>query len=301
VTVAVHDGYILSATTSVVVSDLGIVELGTSSVPGGLITSDVVAVESGGRLAGNGTVIGDLIVGSSPGPRTALLSPGFSIGHIEVEGDLEQGANGTILIELEGSAAGQADTINVSGEAQLGGTLQIDASNLTTSSEGATYLIITAGELSGTFENVESVGNNEIYFREIYDYATGGAGVQQQPRGDMNGSGWPPDQEDFDLFVFGLMNADLNEWFTRCGAACQGTEELGAIFPQDGGDFSGNGRLDFDDTSGFQNQLGGMGMSTAGLSAAFERYFDQVPEPSTMWMLLFVGVHLLTASARQRR
>ena len=68
------------------------------------------------------------------------------------------------------------------------------------------------------------------------------------------------------------MNASTSRFFAQCN--CD-------IFPQEGGDFSGNGRLDFDDIPGFQNQLAGMGMSPDALSAAFDRYFSNVPEPSS--------------------
>jgi hypothetical protein len=265
ITVAVHDGYILSATNTVTVGDQGIVELGTTGVPGGLVMSAAVDVESGGLLAGNGSIFGNLNVGTDAGPQSAVLSPGFSIGQIGVTGNLVLGAKGKTQIELAGTGSGQGDTINVTGTAQLGGTLQIDATNLTGTNAGDTFEIIAAGGLSGAFANVETVGNDALYFHPLYNLAGGGVAVMQLYRGDMNGDTLI-NSIDHDLFVYGLMNTSISRFFAQCN--CD-------ILPQEGGDFSGNGRLDFDDIPGFQDQL-----PPDALREAFERYFSNVPEPS---------------------
>jgi hypothetical protein len=298
ITVAVESGFELEVRVgNVTIADRGIVEVDDNSVVRAAASTQVVDVQSGGMLAGNGTVqAGTLSVSGG------TLRPGFSVGHLDVEGNYEQGTAGTLLVDIEGPT--QFDTVVVTGDVELGGTLRIDASNLTTASDGAFYQIVTAGGgLSGSFASLEVVGNNDVYFREFSDEAGGGAGVQQLTRGDMNGTGWPPDNEDYRLFVFALMNVnsqsyDYNEWFATCGAPCLENPDLAAIFPEQGGDFNGNGRVDFDDIGGFQNHLGGMGVSSAGLSAAFDRYFNQVPEPSTGW-LIFCGTSVLMVAGRR--
>jgi hypothetical protein len=150
--------------------------------------------------------------------------------------------------------------------------------------------VISAGSLVGTFENVESFGNNDIYFHPIYDYLGGVVSLEQFDRGDMNGDE-TIDAADFDLFVFGLMNASISKFFAHCD--CD-------ILPQEGGDWSGNGRLDFDDIPGFQAQLAGMGISPDGLSAAFDRYFSNVPEPASVFMIL-PGILTALVVGRRRR
>jgi hypothetical protein len=280
ITLAVQNGQTLSSTTSVDVvggtDGPGVIEL-----DGGTLVSPTITIGSGAQLTGNGRVVGELVLNGT-------ISPGFSIGQIEVEGDLLQGANGTIEVELNDTAPGQGDTINVTGVALLDGTLRIDASNFVGTNPGDTFEIISAGTLNGTFQNVESFGNNNIYFDDIYDAAGGGVSVMQLDRGDMNGDAII-DETDYELFVFGLMNSSVSKFLAHC--ECD-------ILPHEGGDFSGNGRLDFEDIPGFQNQLGGMGMSTAGLSAAFENYFNQVPEPSSAVLMVVAG--LMSAPGRSR-
>jgi hypothetical protein len=294
ITVAVKEGFSLSAVTSVAIGNEAAV-----IIDDGRLVGSNISVEAGGLLAGNGTVVGNLVVGAGGGSDDAILRPGLSPGEFKVEGNYQQTADGTLLVEIDGIATEEFDRLRVSGSVALGGTLQIDASALTTASDGTTYEIITAGSLSGTFDTVESVGNDSIYFREIYDYAGGGFGVSQQARGDMNGID-DINSADYDLFVFALMNDDIAKWFEKC-PVCRGTEELGAIYPQDGGDFSGNGIVDFDDIAHFQNQLGGMGMSSAGLAAAFERYFNHVPEPSSAMLVLCCGLMEGLVAGRGRR
>ena len=95
---------------------------------GGQLASSTTLVDDGGLLAGNGTVAGNLIVGGGNGPES-VLRPGFSVGHVEVIGDYQQGTNGTLAIETEGASPGETDTVSISGTAELGGTLSIDVSN----------------------------------------------------------------------------------------------------------------------------------------------------------------------------
>ena len=87
----------LSAVVAATIGTGAVVELDN----GNLVSAEVT-VDAGGTLAGNGTVVGTLILGSGSGP-TAMIKPGFSLGHLDVEGDYEQGANGALLIEVEGT------------------------------------------------------------------------------------------------------------------------------------------------------------------------------------------------------
>jgi hypothetical protein len=281
--VTVQSGSSLSATIGVNVGNRGLVELG-----GGTIVAHDIDIQAGGTLTGEGTVVGKVILGATAGPQEATLSPGITAGHLVVEGEYEQGAGGTLLVDVDGLLPGERDTIGITGSAQLGGTLHVDTSNYTTSTPGATVDIISAGSLAGTFENVVSIGNNDIYFHPVYDYLGGIVSLEQHDRGDMDGrDGITP--ADFDLFVFGLMNTE-SSFYSECQCA---------VGPQQGGDFNGNGRLDFDDIPGFQSQLAGMGMSPDELSAAFQRYFNNVPEPASAWLMLGGLWHMLTARRRR--
>jgi autotransporter-associated beta strand protein len=281
--VTVQSGSSLSATIGVNVADKGLLEL-----DGGTVVAHDVDIQPGGTVAGEGTLVGKVIVGATVGPREATLSPGVTAGHLDVEGDYEQGLGGTLLMEVDGFGPGERDTIDVTGAVQLGGTLCVDTSNFTTSTPGTTVEIISAGSLTGAFTSVEAFGDSGVYFHPIYDYVGGAVNVMQLERGDMNGD-QSINTEDHDLFVFGLMNASTSRFLAQCN--CD-------VFPQEGGDFNGNGRLDFDDIPGFQERIAGMGMSPDLLSAAFERYFSNVPEPSSATLAAFGTLLFLAGGSR---
>ena len=172
-TIQVHEGHNLSATAGATISNNGIILL----EEGGNLVSPAVNVISGGRLSGDGTVIGNLTVGNSGGLLEATLDPrdplqpGSSVGDLVVAGDYQQVDNGTLLVEVTGTAAdGEFDTINVTGNVDLGGTLRIDATNFT-SQPGTTFRFLTADGLDGPgamfeniFTNVETIGNDNISF-----------------------------------------------------------------------------------------------------------------------------------------
>ena len=86
--VTVQSGSSLSATIGVNVGDRGLIELG-----GGAIVTSSVEIQSGGKVMGNGTIVGNVVVGAG-GVQAAVLSPGFSIGHLDVAGNYEQGEAG---------------------------------------------------------------------------------------------------------------------------------------------------------------------------------------------------------------
>ena len=275
------DGVSLSVAASTMIEDNGSIELANS----GKLVSQSIDVRDGGMLAGNGMIKTNTLVISG-----GTLRPGFSVGHLDVDGAYQQNANGTLLVDIQG--AGQYDTVTVTGAATLHGKLQIDVSSLGSFTRGQPIPILTAGSLTGQFDTVEWTGNDNIYFKVIYGSAGSGsvasgasldgAGVSLEAfdRGNMNGDN-VIDDADFDLFAFGLMNHSVSKFLAKCG--CD-------ITPQEGGDFNGNGVLDFDDIAGFQNRMVGMGLSIAGLNAAIDHYLSAVPEPSSTMLAIFAGL-----------
>src|SRR5262249_11009526 len=153
---------------------------GNTADSGTLATSATksVTVQDGGMLAGNGTIAaGSLVVSNG------TLRPGFSVGHIDVDGSYQQGANGTLLVDI--NSATQYDTVNIAGTATLGGTLQINAANLVSAAPGTLFPIVAAGSVTGTFDSVESSGNNDVYF--ITKTIGNVVYALDENRGDMNG------------------------------------------------------------------------------------------------------------------
>jgi hypothetical protein len=103
---------------------------------------------TGGLMAGNGTIIGDLI--NSQGQ----VSPGLSAGALTIDGNYVQGALGSLKIEIGGTQAGLSfDQWHVTGTASLDGALVVSLLGNYTPEATDTFEIITAGSLAGLFSN----------------------------------------------------------------------------------------------------------------------------------------------------
>ena len=293
ITVGVSGGVSLSATVGVTIGNNGIVELDD-----GRLVSGTVTVNQGGRLAGNGIVAGKLVVGTG-GSQTAVVSPGFSVGHLDVEGDYQQGSNGRLVIEVEGASQGEADTVAVSGTAQLGGKLSVDLSGFGTPVAGTTIEILTADGLVGKFSQVETIGSDEVYVRPLYDDGAGGGGGSVSggvcDLGDMNCDG---QLNGTDTHAFAVALRDLDRYyedyltFTSAGGDLDGLAD---------GQFHPNGRIDFDDINDFAILMSGAGsgQTYANILAAIaaEQF---VPEPASCLLCLW-GICLPCAFVRRQR
>jgi hypothetical protein len=272
------DGVNLSVAAGAVIEANGALELAN----GGTVTGQAVTIQGGAALKGNGTVVGNLDVGTTGGPP-AILSPGFSVGHLDVEGNYRQGSSGVYKLDLEKNQIGQFDTIHVTGE-ELGGTLVVDASAFTSTNWETTVTILTAGDgiaPGTTFDSVETLGSN-FYF--VATYLAGEVLLTDRPRGDMDGNNMI-DADDIDDFVLALRNPD---------AYCNSHSVCGS----QSGNMDGMNGLDFDDIDEFATALQNRGIPFA--AAAIERAFAGVPEPGTM-TLAVVGALGGFAICLQRR
>ncbi|MDI1301777.1 MAG: autotransporter domain-containing protein [bacterium] len=136
-----------SAFTGLTVIEQGSLRL-DGTLGGGLDLFDNTA------LRGNATLNGNVSAGSG-----TLIAPGNSIGTITIGGNLTLHA-GSIL-EMEVSAAGASDRINVAGTAALAGTLRVvPLAGDYTVAGCCTYTLLTAASVSGTFSAV----NNDLVF-----------------------------------------------------------------------------------------------------------------------------------------
>lgn len=117
----------------------------------GSITSDVT-VGAGGNLGGTGTIFGIVT-------NNGIAAPGNSIGTLNVVGSLTQAAGSSFQVET--TAAGQADRVNVSGAPGTatiaGGTVTLTAAT-GVYAPSTTYTILNAtGGVTGTFANANSL------------------------------------------------------------------------------------------------------------------------------------------------
>ena len=127
---------------------------GTTALGGQLDLSTGRLDLQGGTLAGDGQVGGSLENGGgtvSPGGAAPAL--------LTVSGDYVQGQNGTLRVDVEGTAAGTGhDRLAAGGTATLGGALAVDGAGFTPG-DGDEFTFVTAtGALSGTFATESGMG-----------------------------------------------------------------------------------------------------------------------------------------------
>lgn len=87
-----------------------------SVMNGGIVRSPLIIVESGGRIGGNGQIVGDLKLDGG------VLLPGASPGVLAIEGNLVL-MSGVLELEMEGS---MHDQLRVSGEITVGKDFEFD-------------------------------------------------------------------------------------------------------------------------------------------------------------------------------
>jgi hypothetical protein len=120
---------------------------GTTCLDGGAISAATPLDIQGGSVTGSGDVAASL-------KNAGLLSPGNSIGHINILTNCTETASGVLQIEVAGRSPGQYDCLHVTGTALLAGTLNVTLAGGFTPAQGDSFPVLTCGSLSGTFVNL---------------------------------------------------------------------------------------------------------------------------------------------------
>ncbi len=142
----IDNGARLNLTGTGTYTGITTVRSGTLLVNGSLASP--VSVEAGGVLGGNGTVGSTTVAGT--------ISPGNSIGTINVAGNLVLQPGAVTVMEVQGSAA---DRINVTGTAQLAGTLRLVPIGSSFTFNTPFVLVNAAGGRTGAFGSVITTGS----------------------------------------------------------------------------------------------------------------------------------------------
>lgn len=103
-------------------------------------------------LAGSATVDGSIT-------NNGTIDPGSSPGRLSITRNLYLGATSRLNLEIGGYAPTEIDTVNVGGNAVLGGTLKVRLLDTFTSimTNGASFTVLTSSQpLTGAFANVAS-------------------------------------------------------------------------------------------------------------------------------------------------
>jgi hypothetical protein len=121
---------------------------GQTIVNGTLNSTATIQIE-GGRLSGNGTINGNVVMGG-------IISPGNSPGILTINGNYTQTAFGAYVAELAGLTAGTSyDQVDVNGTADLHGKLDVNLLNGFTVALGDNFILMKYDSETGTFSMVD--------------------------------------------------------------------------------------------------------------------------------------------------
>ncbi|MFD0930809.1 beta strand repeat-containing protein, partial [Methylophilus glucosoxydans] len=134
------------------------------TVVNGSLSANEVNV-AGGSLSGTGWVIGNV-------SNSGLIGPGASPGTLNIDGDYTQLSNGSLLMEIGGNLQGSSfDWLNITGNATLGGTLNLVFAANYLPVSNSIYNILTYGSWSQTTFNLVTVSGlnlNQFSYNTIY-------------------------------------------------------------------------------------------------------------------------------------
>jgi hypothetical protein len=205
---------------------------GTLNLEGGTLTAAAVQNNTGGAFNFTG---GTLRVGTFTGNLTnagGTLAPGNSAGVTTITGTYTQQSAATLAIEIGGLAPGsQHDRVNVTGNAMLGGELQLALAGGFVPSAGQTFTILSAAGASGAFANIAAGGRLATLDGAgsfLVHYGPGSPFAQNeivlagfQLTGDFNGDG-VVDAADYVVWRHGVANGtmepgDYDDWTANFG------------------------------------------------------------------------------------
>lgn len=131
---------------------------GSIDLQGNLVSN--VRVDSDGSLSGVGTVTGNVLNLGLVLPGTAIdaFSTTVRPGVLTVRNNYTQGPNGALVIQVNGTGAGQYSQISIGGHAQLGGTLFVggDSDHLKLKMGQKVTFLTAGGGVSGRFSDVSN-------------------------------------------------------------------------------------------------------------------------------------------------
>ncbi len=147
------------------------VSAGKLMVNGSLASSSAVVVNSGGTLAGSGTINGAVTVASG-----GTISPGSSPGVLNT-GNLSFASGSTYVVELNGTADGSFDQLNVTGTVSLDNATLSLSGSITSGAIQPIVIINNDGQdtVTQTFNNLPEgaiVAINGVPFQITYQGGT---------------------------------------------------------------------------------------------------------------------------------
>lgn len=219
---------------------------------GKVIASDATVWTSGTLTGSGGTLEADVI-------NRGLIAPGGPTGSISVLGDFTQLSTGKLVVDI--ADADSFDHLSISGQASLGGKLEIKLLDSFVPSSGTIFDILDWNASSGAFSSIvlpplpggKAWDTNQLYVSGI-----------------LSVIGPPPIAGDFDSDN-DVDGADFAVWNANFPKSASATLAKG--------DVDGDGDVDGADFVVWQTQLS----SSAGAAAS------PVPEPASLTAMLFLA------------
>ena len=116
-------------------------------------------VERQGILGGNGSLTGSVT-------SSGVAAPGNSVGHLTIDGDFSQSADGTLEIEI---GDGVADRLTVTGSSDLAGRLLVLPYGYAT---GGSYSFLESGAITGAFDSLAGAAILNFHLETAADSLT---------------------------------------------------------------------------------------------------------------------------------
>jgi hypothetical protein len=157
---------------------------GVTRVDGGIldVSTTYALLLRGGTLSGQGTVRGNIV------NYAGDVTPGSSVGLMSVEGDYTNGGRGRFTVEVGGATS--FDVLDVTGDAELGGTLNITLLSPFVPVSGDDFEIMRFASRVGEFQDVNApcLGGGLAWVPEYTDTSVI-LYVLPGPDGDFDGDG----------------------------------------------------------------------------------------------------------------
>jgi uncharacterized Zn-binding protein involved in type VI secretion len=110
---------LVDPTNALALADLGAIgSTGSFTLTNGHTEDVSASLTVNGTLAGNGTIVANVF-------NDGIVSPGTSVGELDITGDYTQSGLGTLETEVEGVGVGEFDILDVDGDVDLGGELAL--------------------------------------------------------------------------------------------------------------------------------------------------------------------------------
>jgi outer membrane autotransporter protein len=125
------------------------------------LTSSAVTIGSGGTVTGIGTIAGNVT-------NSGVISPGNPFGTLTIRGNYTQTGSGIFRLQLAGFTPGNFGVLAVTGQATLGGTLQIVPVGNVQFQPGEKAVFLTASSISGSFSTIQNlISSNTLIGTQI--------------------------------------------------------------------------------------------------------------------------------------